>query len=146
RPWPRRGRWAETLASTRATSTVRATSSPSALTTPTAKGARHDRPQPPPGRVGRRGGRHRHKGNLRHRGRSTNRGATVRPETLPHRMDRGRRMRIKDANPGDTVTITEGPAKGREVKIIAKGNGRLVAVHGGGQGQTVRRTTKLKPK
>src|SRR5690606_32967271 len=116
------------------------------LPTPTAKGARHERPQPPPGRVGRRGRRHRHKGNLRHRGRSANRGATLRPKALPHRMDRGRRMRIKDANPGDTVTITEGPAKGREVKIIAKGNGKLVAVHGGGQGQTVRGDLKVKPK
>jgi ribosomal protein L24 len=55
-------------------------------------------------------------------------------------------MRIRDTNPGDTVIITEGPAKGREVKIIAKGNGNLVAVHGGGQGQTVRGDLKVKPK
>jgi hypothetical protein len=55
-------------------------------------------------------------------------------------------MRIKDANPGDTVTITEGPAKGREVKIIAKGTGKIVGVHGQGQGQTVRGDLKVKPK
>lgn len=55
-------------------------------------------------------------------------------------------MRIKDASPGDTVIITEGPAKGREVKIIAKGTGKIVGVHGQGQGQTVRGDLKVKPK
>lgn len=53
-------------------------------------------------------------------------------------------MRIKDASPGDTVIITEGPAKGREVSVIAKGGDR-VAISGQGQGSVVRGDLEVEP-
>lgn len=49
-------------------------------------------------------------------------------------------MKIRDVEPGTTVTISEGPAKGREVTVTMAGSDR-VAVRGSGDnglGQIVR--------
>lgn len=46
-------------------------------------------------------------------------------------------VKIRDVKPGTTVTIKEGPAKGRKIRIVAKGSDR-VAVTGQGQDQVVR--------
>lgn len=47
-------------------------------------------------------------------------------------------MKIRDAKPGDTVTIKEGPATGRVIRVLAKGTDRVAVSGGAGQGQVVR--------
>ena len=55
-------------------------------------------------------------------------------------------MKIRDVEPGKEVEITRGPAKGRKVRVIAKGNGNRVAIHDGKDGQTVQGDLEVKEK
>lgn len=45
-------------------------------------------------------------------------------------------MKISDAKPGDTVIVKEGPAKGRVLRVVAKGD-TTVAVSGLTKGSSV---------
>lgn len=46
-------------------------------------------------------------------------------------------MKITDKTPGEKVTIAEGPAQGREVRLIMK-TPNFAVIHDGSDGQTVR--------
>jgi hypothetical protein len=52
-------------------------------------------------------------------------------------------MKISAKNPGEKATITEGPAKDKEVTVIAKGD-KTVAVHNGKEGWIVRPDLEVK--
>lgn len=46
-------------------------------------------------------------------------------------------MRINEKNPGEKVTVTDGPARGSEVTIVAKGD-KSVGVTNGSESWVVR--------
>lgn len=54
---------------------------------------------------------------------------------------------IRNVSPGTIVTIAEGPARGRRVKVVAVGKGKVVGVTGVEKGehgsQTVRGSLKV---